>query len=341
MIDDISLELAFSYSTDPNEPPEGASDTVVSETYESITGWLRRKAIHGRKQWEWRYFTLSQGKLKYFLQESDLTPSGVFNFKQLTTTIETRKTKKFLLEFHSCPHQFFYKTRSLEERQKWLTVLNINISTYSPMDQILNKISFKDSFWKYEKISNLKFLCSANTCDLLLFQAKHLGSKIQRNLAGSNFDHVALILCHASGKISIFEATATAGVAQVNWDDFFANNWLDLYTKIVYRPVLFERSNFLLNELQTFIEETKGKKFGFNAKKMILRSSKKAGKEDDFFCSELVASAYKAIGLISEDCDASKIWPVNFEKDDGIELIGAKFGPLVEIDFDLESMDGV
>lgn len=341
MIDDITLDFTFAFNSIPNEPPEGACETKVSENYESITGWLRRKAIHGRKLWEWRYFTLSDGKFKYFLHESDLTPCGIFNFKQLTPTIETRKKKQFLMEFHSCPHQFYYKARNIEEKQSWLMVLNINIANFSPMNQILNKISYKDSFWKYEKISNLKFLCSANTCDLILFQGKNLGSKIQRNLAGSSFDHVGLILCHASGKISIFEATASNGVAQVDWDDFFTYNWLELYTKIIYRPVLFERSNFILNDLQKFIENTKGKKFGFNARKVVMRNFKKAGQEEDFFCSELIASAYKAIGLLPEDCDSSKIWPVNFEKDDGVSLIGAKFGPLLEIDFDLESMDGV
>jgi hypothetical protein len=338
MIDDYSIEIAL--QSDLNDPPEGASETWVSDDFEQIKGWIRRKPIHGMKDWEWRFFTMVQGKLCYFLYESDVTPAGVFNFKQLTGTIETIGTKKFILEFHSCHHQFFYKTRSKEERQKWLTCVSINLNLYSPRDQILNSIASKENFWKIEKISNLKFLCTANTADLMLFQAKNVGARIQRKIAGSQFDHVAMILCHASGKVSIFEATNQDGVALVDWDQFFELNWLDLYSQVVYRKVEFERTDTMLMDLQKFINETKGKKFAFNAKKMIIKNNKKAGQEEDFFCSELVASAFKAMGLLPFELDPSKIWPVNFEKDDGLPLINAKMGPLVEIDFDLVSMEG-
>jgi hypothetical protein len=336
MIDDY---LDYALKINDNDPPEGASETWVAENMEEITGWLRRKPIGGMKQWEWMFFQVKEGKLKYFIMENDITPHGVFNFKQLTATLETRGERKFCVEIHSCSHQFYYKARTKEERQLWVTVLSINLNLHSPMDQILTLVASKENFWKIEKISNLKFLCVANTADILLFQAKNVGAKIQRKIAGSRFDHVAMVLCHGSGRISIFEATNQDGVALVDWDQFFEQNWLDLYSLVVYRKVEFERTETMLNNLQKFINESKGKKFSFNVKKMIVKNTKKAGQEEDFFCSELVASAFKSIGILSPDFDTSKVWPVNFEKEDTLPLQNAKFGPLLEIDFDLLSMD--
>ena len=103
----------------------------------------------------------------------------------------------------------------------------------------------------------------------------------------------------------------------------------------MYRRLEVDRSAFLLNDLEKFINSTKGKSFGFSAKKVILKNNKKAGTENDYFCSELIASAYKAIGILSYDSVPSSIWPVDFEKDNGLKLINASLGPMTQIDFDL------
>ena len=316
-------DFDFSFpSFQQNKPPENASPTVVSEQYEKITGWLRRKPIRGVKTWEWRYFVLSDCKLKYYQQESDITPSGVFNFNQLTSTIASLKTKSFFIEFHSCPHRFIYKAQTQEERQNWLTVLNFNIMNSVGCDKILPTVAKKENFWKFERISDYRFQTSASTGDILLFQAKNMGAKIQRGIAGSSYDHIAMLLCYSSGKIAVFEATAANGVALVDWGEFYNQNWIN-------------RSAFLLNDLEKFINSTKGKSFGFSAKKVILKNNKKAGTENDYFCSELIASAYKAIGILSYDSVPSSIWPVDFEKDNGLKLINASLGPMTQIDFDL------
>ncbi|OMJ75275.1 hypothetical protein SteCoe_25634 [Stentor coeruleus] len=334
MIDEESIEIAFS-SYKPSAPPEDASPTKVSETFESISGWLRRKPIHGLKKWEWRYFTLAESKLKYYLTERDITPSGVFNFNQLTGTIATIKTKGFVIDFHSCQHRFFYKAQNEEDKRNWLTALHINMMNAQNTDKIMNAVSMKENFWKYERVSDYWFQTNANTGDLIFFQAKAVGAKIQRNIGRSSFDHIAMVLCYSSGKIGVFEVTSANGVALVDWDDFHSLNWIDYYTKIVYRRLEVERSEFLLNDLQKFVNSTSGKSFGFSAKKIITRVNKKAGQEQDFFCSELVASAYKAIGLLPADFKTTGVFPMHFEKDDGLPLRNATLGPLLQIDFDL------
>ena len=75
----------------------------------------------------------------------------------------------------------------------------------------------------------------------------------------------------------------------------------------MYRKLEVERNPSLLADLEKFINNAKGKSFGFSAKKVILKNNKKAGSESDYFCSELIASAYKAIGILRNDCVASTI----------------------------------
>lgn len=64
--------------------------------------------------------------------------------------------------------------------------------------------------------------------------------------------------------------------------------------------------------------------------------------EDSYFCSELVAGAYQAMGLLSRDLPAADFWPRSFEsakpavKRRPLELIaGAKLGEEQLIDFSL------
>jgi hypothetical protein len=337
MLDEDSLEFTFSLS----KPPANASPTQVSAQYDSITGWLRRKPIRGLKQWEWRYFTLKDFRLKYYQSESDTTPDGVFNFNQLTTTISSIKAKGFVLDFRGCPHKFYFKAQSAEDRQMWLSVLGFSIINSLAADVSVSVVAEKPEFWKHEHVSNLWFRSNANTGDILLFQSKNIGAKIQRKLAGSTFDHVGMLLCYASGRIQVFEATLAEGVALVDWEQFFEDNWIDLYSKIMYRKLEVDRTDYLLGDLERFINNTKGKSFGFSARKMIVKGNKKAGQEEDFYCSELVASAYKAIGILPVDYNTAAVWPANFERDDGIAMVGAKLGPLMEIDFDLTTLDGV
>jgi PH domain/Permuted papain-like amidase enzyme, YaeF/YiiX, C92 family len=335
MFDEESINFVFELIKD-NTPPENASETIVSETYDKISGWLRRKQIGGIKRWEWRYFQLSDNKLKYYVSEKSINPDGIFNFNQLTTTIASVKSKSFLIEFYGYPNQFFYKARSHQERQNWLAALNYNIMNSLNSDKILSVVSKKPRFWKYERISDYFFQTNASTGDLLLFQAKTVGAKIQRGIAGSSFDHVAMLLCYSSGKIAVLEATASSGVSLVDWSEFRTNKWINLYSKIIYRKLEVERNLSLLTELENFVNNVKGKKFGLSAKKMIIKKKTKAGSEQDFFCSELVASAYKAIGILPPDLNPTSVWPSNFEKEDGLNFVNASLGPMMVIDFDFD-----
>jgi hypothetical protein len=339
MIDEGSMDYAFTPVS--KEPPAGSSETWVSEMMDEMRGWLRRRPIGKANNWEWSFCTVSDGRFKYFDQESQLCPSGVFNFRQLSGTIETKKEKQFIMEFHSCDHQFLFKARSRSERQMWLTSLNTNFALFSPMDCVVNSVSIQERFWRYEKISNLKFVSLVKTGDILLFQAKNVGAKIQRGIARSAFDHAAMVFVDENEKILVFEATQADGVAFAYWEDFLQKGWIDMYNRIILRRLEIENPERYYQDFNRFMTETQGKKFGFSAMKIISKNKKKPGQQDDFFCSELLAAAYKSVGLLPEECDPSKVWPGDFGKDGGLKLKTGRLGPMLEIDFTLRSLDGV
>ena len=44
------------------------------------------------------------------------------------------------------------------------------------------------------------------------------------------------------------------------------------------------------------------------------------GSENTFFCSELVASAYRKLGLLPKEKSSARYWPRDFSEDSGITL---------------------
>lgn len=120
------------------------------------------------------------------------------------------------------------------------------------------------------------------------------------------------------------------------------NKWHNLYSKLVYR-----RLNYHLNEdeiecLEDFAQKVRGKKYKMNLVKICRTKSKRDAAEEikenkSYFCSELIASAYKRIGLLPEDVSATQYWPSAFSARANMELMkeNAWLGEEYLIDFSL------
>lgn len=70
---------------------------------------------------------------------------------------------------------------------------------------------------------------------------------------------------------------------------------------------------------------------------LIAGSTYKDAKEyESFFCSELVAAAYKSCGLVSQSKSCSQYWPSSFGDKESIDFLGgAKLEAQVDLVFDL------
>ena len=95
----------------------------------------------------------------------------------------------------------------------------------------------------------------------------------------------------------------------LDWDIFVKNNWHRLYQKLTYRKLRHTRTQDNMQKLELFIRTVIGMKYKLNATKIFRKRCETDAEniKDDksYFCSELVASAYKCLGLLPREVSAS------------------------------------
>lgn len=79
-----------------------------------------------------------------------------------------------------------------------------------------------------------------------------------------------------------------------------------------------------MNNLERFIKTVIGKKYKLSATKIFTKhfqnDSENITSDKSYFCSELVASAYKCMGLLPKEIAASQYWPGTFSNKGGLQL---------------------
>lgn len=102
------------------------------------------------------------------------------------------------------------------------------------------------------------------------------------------------------------------------------NNWHKIYKKIVYRKLRFSRSFDNMQRLERFIKTVIGMKYKLNPTKIFRRKCENDAEnihgEKTYFCSELVASAYKCMGILPKEISASQYWPGSFSNSGKLDL---------------------
>jgi Permuted papain-like amidase enzyme, YaeF/YiiX, C92 family len=179
-------------------------------------------------------------------------------------------------------------------------------------------IPLQRNFWKYARLCEEDFQKVADTGDLLLFKTPELGSQLQRFITNSNFNHIAVVLRSSTGALKFIEATIEYGVDIIDWDTFMAYRCYANFERCVYRRLCgFTRTKDRLRRLEDFIKVAKHKRYSLAATKLLRKhcsndSDNHIREDKTYFCSELVASIYKNLGLLPGDISASQYWPVNF-----------------------------
>lgn len=127
--------------------------------------------------------------------------------------------------------------------------------------------------------------------------------------------------------------------------------WYNLYDKIVYRNLRIQRDKEFMSKLQEFVENNIGKKYSLTVNKLFKFKStilgveqeqkksqekeKKEGKAEErtFFCSELVAAAYKHLGLLPQNISTTQYWPGSFAHKKPLQLLHGELSAEYMIDF--------
>ena len=97
-----------------------------------------------------------------------------------------------------------------------------------------------------------------------------------RAVTGGNFDHVAMILRFESDDDDVFfvEASGNYGVAINKWSVIRQHiGQSKFYERLVYRHVEFDRDEQMVVNLEKFLKEAIGLKYGLNVKKIMRRQT--------------------------------------------------------------------
>lgn len=297
------------------------------------SGWLEKQTKGVIKRWQLKFCILKSNTFSYYSKTNSKQPSGCFNFKQLFIQIQAKTQTSFLITITGCKRNFLFRALNSEEASEWIASLRLHIEGSLGQTCNIEMLSLQKNFWKFPQISVFEFLDCAKTGDILLFKTNCLISKAQRTVTRSNYDHVALLIKH-SGYVAFLESTRVIGVNVLFWEEFIEKQWHLLYDYLVYRKLMIKDPEGLENIVKTFITETIGKKFNASIKKII--GKRETNGNEGYFCSELVASAYKKAGILPSDVPSSNYWPGNFAGERPLFLINASLGPLTRINFDIQ-----
>ncbi len=188
----------------------------------------------------------------------------------------------------------------------------------------------------------------AQTGDIVVFTTapnlswKALASSLVRLGTLSSIDHVALVVRPSEGGLYLAEALSD-GVIVSEWHHFRDQEWHLDYSRVALRRLL-QRDGAResgadvarQNALEHFSDVVKGNHYGMSVCGMLCGRDKVEWKSPDrtYFCSELVAEAYKQAGLLESSACAPKYVPGDFGQGRRLPLLGgATLSEEVDISF--------
>lgn len=120
-------------------------------------------------------------------------------------------------------------------------------------------------------------------------------------------------------EVYFVESTANRGVSISRWST--VRRYLgDFYEQVVLRRLEIPRTAEMIARLEVFLKEAVGARYGMSTSKLLFhRSSIKPkhgafiDEDRTFFCSELVAKAYKVLGvMVDDDRPCCQFYPSHF-----------------------------
>jgi len=175
-----------------------------------------------------------------------------------------------------------------------------------------------------------------NQGDLILFRTDGVLQGIQRAVTNSEYDHVGIVVRipqHSRNEFSLFILEATSDGVQKYALRSRLRAWHLSNAVVALRQLKMKRTYENMSALSKFVEMVDGKPYGLGPLKLLRRHSK--GNKENYFCSELVASAFKTLEILPEDVPSTAYLPASFGDAGNLQLINhASLEREIIIDFD-------
>jgi len=189
----------------------------------------------------------------------------------------------------------------------------------------------------------------ARTGDIVLFKSKHPSGLIIRSWSGGDYDHIALayrfnsdiVLLEALGG-GFIGGAKTEGIKIFAWQNFISEKWYDQYSAIAIRRLVGPSKlakRHIVRKLAQFLKTVyhdQSPKYSWNPMKAI--STRPSLPPNDpkrtYFCSELIAKAYKEAGLLRTSVPTAAYYPSYFQKKKDLKLLkGFELSSDIFVDF--------
>jgi len=190
---------------------------------------------------------------------------------------------------------------------------------------------------------------TAKTGDIILFKSKHPSGVIIRSWTGGDYDHIALayrfnndlVLLEALGGGFIGGGNSD-GIKIFAWQNFISEKWYEQYSTLALRRLVGPNKvsrRIVVKKLARFLRTVthdQTPKYSWHPMKVF--SSRPSLSPDDpkrtYFCSELIAKAYKEAGLLRASVPSASYYPSYFQNKKGLKLLkGFDLSPDIYIDF--------
>jgi len=189
----------------------------------------------------------------------------------------------------------------------------------------------------------------ARTGDIVLFKSKHPSGLIIRSWSGGDYDHIALayrfnsdiVLLEALGG-GFIGGAKTEGIKIFAWQNFISEKWYDQYSAVAIRRLVGPSKvakRHIVRKLAQFLKTVihdQSPKYSWNPMKAI--STRPSLPPNDpkrtYFCSELIAKAYKEAGLLRTSVPTAAYYPSYFQKKKDLKLLkGFELSSDISVDF--------
>ncbi|GAB5366594.1 hypothetical protein AAMO2058_001156600 [Amorphochlora amoebiformis] len=186
-----------------------------------------------------------------------------------------------------------------------------------------------------------KVASEAQSFDILLFHSKdRIVAQLIRGLTWSEWDHIMLFFRDTfSGRLFLLEAAQSSirkGIQLIPFARFASvfKLYKEKYSRICYRKLIIPggATPKQLHELSEFARKVRGLSYGISSLFAFFTFTEGLSEQRTFFCSELVAAAYRHCGILSPHICTASVYPSHFGEDYNLTLLkGAKLGPIRDL----------
>jgi len=318
------------------------------DSWQQFSGFLMKLSPSFSRGWQKRWVDLWRDKFMYF-RDNTCVHRGIIKLEDVLSIRKVNATD-FDIEHNGKRGTYHWRCDNEDSCTRWVSKLTNN---WKLVKEALSTGTNRFSSLPFEPediktlISNAEFMTAGETGDIVLFRSKQTAGAIVRKATNGEVDHIGLIFRpkNRSKSIKLFEALGAHGVQVFSWRNFEQESWHDQYSRIIRRKLYIPDSKLkkeVMRGLYKFLQTVVNRKYSWNPLKQLRKDSilPLSDPNRTFFCSELVAKAFKETNLLRPNCASSRYLPTTFEERKGLTLLnGAFFGPEQTIYFPSKSKD--